>query len=490
MVISALKTIGKRIVRFALEPFEFTAMTRSQGVFLGVLFLVGIVHWCLFLQAGESFFSSGDWAKEYKYFAVLQESIQTGRIPYHVSYPLSLMDIQRFMAIPETLSLFWPPTLLLAFLDIQSFILANTLILYSTGFAGCLLIRNRYRLSPFVFFLLFTLFNFNGYITAHLAAGHSMWVGYFCLPFIAYFLLKILEEQDGWAAAGWLAVSLFGIILQGAFHMFNWCLLFLALVLIGTRKFRARTQILAAILLGILLASLRLWPALLLGDVLRGVESGYSSWGLFLNALIRIQPWSLEINPGIFFWEYDFYISAVGLIFILVFGIVFRFYRDFRLAEVRYPGLDLALLAMLVLSAGNTYQWLANHIPITLLAVERVPSRFLVIPFLFLLVVACIRAQRTIPTICRKPVVACVFLAAAGALLILLASHSYAWRAAIVKPFDDNRPTAPLIVRLPDAPYMHRLHVAMVVSLVTGMGLAGIWLIRRIPCSAVRNRIP
>ncbi|MDP2991331.1 MAG: hypothetical protein Q8O57_12300, partial [Kiritimatiellota bacterium] len=114
-------------------------MTRSQGIFLGVLFLAGIVHWCLFLQAGESYLNSSDWAKEWKYFAVLQESIQTGRIPYHVSYPLSLMNTQRFMAIPETLSLFWPPTLLFAFLDIQAFILANILILYSAGFAGCLL---------------------------------------------------------------------------------------------------------------------------------------------------------------------------------------------------------------------------------------------------------------------------------------------------------------------------------------------------------------
>lgn len=486
-----MKTIGKRIIQCALESFEFTAMTRSQVIFLVVLFLAGIVHWCLFLQAGESYLNSSDWAKEWKYFAVLQESIQTGRIPYHVSYPLSLVGTQRFMAIPETLSLFWPPTLLFAFLDVQSFILANTLILYSIGFAGCLLIRNRYRLSPFVFFLLFALFNFNGYLTAHLSSGHSMWVGYFFLPFIAYFLLKILEEQDGWAASGWLAASLLGMVLQGAFHMFIWCLMFLALVLIGTRKFRSRTQILAAILLGILLASLRLWPAtLLLGNDLRGVEPSYSSWGLFLDALIRIQPWSLEITPGIFFWEYDFYISAVGLIFILVFGIVFRFYRDKRLAEVRYPGLDLALLAMLILSVGNTWQWLATHIPVSLLAVERVPSRFLVLPFIFLLVVACIRAQRTIQPICRRPAVAFTFLAAAVALLILLASHSYAWRATIIKPCNDSRPTAPLIVSLPDAPYSHRLHVAMVVSLVTGMGLAGIWLIRRMQGPAFRNRSP
>jgi len=463
-------------------------MSRSQGIFLGVLFLAGIVHWCLFMQAGESYLNSSDWAKEWKYFAVLQESIQTGRIPYHVSYPLSLMNTQRFMAIPETLSIFWPPTLLFAFLDIQSFILANMLILYSAGFAGCLLIRNRYRLSPFVFFLLFALFNFNGYLTAHLSSGHSMWVGYFFLPFIAYFLLKILEEQDGWAASGWLAASLLGMVLQGAFHMFIWCLMFLALVLIGTCKFRSRAQILAAMSLGILLAFVRLWPGLLMGDALRGVESGYTSWGLFLDALIRIQPWSLVSNSGLFFWEYDFYISAVGLIFIVVFGIVFRFSRDFRLAEVRYPGLDLALLAMLILSAGNAYQWLATHIPVSLLAVERVPSRFLVLPFIFLLVVACIRAQRTIQPVCRKPAVAFVFLAAAVALLILLASHSYVWRATIIKPCNDSRPTAPLIVSLPDAPYIHRLHVAMVVSLVTGMGLAGIWLIRRIPCSAARNR--
>ncbi|MEI7436924.1 MAG: hypothetical protein WCL16_09000 [bacterium] len=476
--INTLKIIGNRILQFALEPFAFTAMTRSQGGFLGVLFLLGIAHWCLFMQAGELFFNSGDWAKEYKYFAVLQEAVQTGRMPYHVSVPLSLMSTQRFMAIPETLSLFWPPTLLLIFLNVKQFILANTLILYSVGFAGCLLIRNRYRLSPFIFLLLFTLFNFNGYITAHLAAGHSMWVGYFFLPMIAYFLLKILEQQDGWAASGWLAASLFGMLLQGAFHMFIWCLMFLGLALIGTRGFRPRAQILTAILLGMLLSVLRLWPALLLGNVSRGVESGYNSWRLFLNALIRIQPWDLQIRPGIFFWEYDFYISAAGLFFIVVFGLGFRFYRDRRLAEVRYPGLDLALLGMLILSAGNSYQWLAAHIPVRLLALERVPTRFLVIPFIFLLIPACIRAQKTIQSICRKPALAWLALAAAGALMIMLACHSYRWRAAIVKPFNDQQLSAPLIVTLPDALYINRLHVAMAVSLVTGMVLTVIWLVR------------
>lgn len=487
---STLKVIVNRIIQFSLEPFAFRATTSFQGVFLVVLFLAGIVHWGLFLQAGESFFDSGDWAKEYKYFAVLQESVQTLRIPYHVSYPLSLMNTQRFMAIPETLSIFWPPTLLLAFLDIQSFILVNILILYSIGFAGCLLIQNRYRLSPFVFFLLFALFNFNGYITAHLAAGHAMWVGYFFLPMIAYFLLKILEEQDGWDAAGWLAVGLLGMILQGAFHMFIWCMLFLALVVIGARTLRARAQILVAMLLGMLLAGLRLWPAMLMVNVQRGIESGYTSWGLFLSALTRIQPWSLEINSRMLFWEYNFYISTLGLIFILVFGIVFRFYRNARLVAARYPGLDFALLVMLLLSAGNTYQWLAAHIPCALLAIERVPSRFLEIPFIFLLVVACIRAQRVIQTICRHPMVAGLFLAAAVMLSILLACHSYAWRAAIVKPFDDNRLSAPIIVNISDAPYIYRLHIAMTVSLITGLGLAGMGLIRKLKGSVARNQLP
>jgi len=486
--ISALKNIAKRISLFAFEPLAGTPMTRAHGIFLAVLFLAGLVHWGWFMQADGSFYTAGDWAKECTYFTVLQEAVQTGCLPYHVSSPLSSMGTPRFLAIPETLSPLWPPVLLLAFLDVPAFILANTLILYGAGFAGCLLIRNRYRLSPFVFFLLFALFNFNGYLTAHLACGHAMWVGYFFLPLIAYFLLKILEEQEGWSAALWLAASLCGMMLQGAFHMFIWCLLFLALVLIGTRRFRARAQILAVILLGTLLSFLRLWPALLLGDVSRGVEAGYNSWGLLLDALVSIQPWSREISLGIFFLEYDFYISAVGLIFILIFGIGGRFYRDKRLDDVRYPGLDLALLVMLVLAAGNVYQWLAVHIPVNLLAVERVPSRFLVLPFIFLLVVACIRAQRIIPPVGRRPAAAGVLLAAAVALLVFLLAHSYAWRACFAKqPATGDLQPAPHIVRCVDPPYMHRLQVGALVSLLTVMGLTGIWLMRRTRLAAGRR---
>ena len=37
----------------------------------------------------------------------------------------------------------------------------------------------------------------NGHIVAHLAIGHSMWTGYFLLPFVFVYLMDILDGADG-----------------------------------------------------------------------------------------------------------------------------------------------------------------------------------------------------------------------------------------------------------------------------------------------------
>jgi hypothetical protein len=122
--------------------------------------------------------------------------------------------------------------LLAPLMNAGNFVLANTLIMYSVGFIGCLLIRNRYHLSLLPFVFLFLLFNFNGHITSHLSVGHSMWYGYFLLPLFFYFLLELLppSAKIRVGTSIILAFVLFAIVLQGSFHIFVWCLIFLAIL--------------------------------------------------------------------------------------------------------------------------------------------------------------------------------------------------------------------------------------------------------------------
>ena len=153
--------------------------SRKSLVFLILIFAAGALHWVFFLNYGNMSFKVHDWAKEFIYYSVLKQAMESGRLPFHI--PMAFHETQRFLALPEiNMS---PQVFLLPLMDVGTFVLVNTLFMYTIGFAGCLAIRSRYGLSPVAFSVLFMLFNFNGHITAHMGVGHSMWTAYFLLPF-------------------------------------------------------------------------------------------------------------------------------------------------------------------------------------------------------------------------------------------------------------------------------------------------------------------
>ncbi|HEV3203647.1 MAG TPA: hypothetical protein VGY77_04660, partial [Gemmataceae bacterium] len=172
---------------------------------LGGLYALGILHWVWFFNGGELTLQSFDWPKEVMFLEVLKDSLQEGRFPFHIQVSqhyqeeFSHLRNGRFLGLPETtLS---PQILLLPFMKLSRFILVHNLILYSLGFLGSLLIRKRYGISLIPFAVFFVLFNFNGYITSHLGAGHSMWSGYFLLPFVGLYILETLEEPASYGPA-------------------------------------------------------------------------------------------------------------------------------------------------------------------------------------------------------------------------------------------------------------------------------------------------
>ena len=109
-----------------------------------------------------------------------------------------------------------------------------------TGVQTCALpISRRLKLSPAAFAVLFLIYNGNGHLLSHVAVGHATWGGTLLFSWFMLWVYELYEEGE--PSRGWplkMGVLLFVIFLQGSFHQFVWCLLFLcaAVLTFWTRR--------------------------------------------------------------------------------------------------------------------------------------------------------------------------------------------------------------------------------------------------------------
>ncbi len=445
---------------------EFTVLA------LLVLYMLGVTHWTLFFNWGEIAFSDNqDWSKEFDYYVVLQEALRTHRIPYHMTQEYQRTD--KFLGLPETnLS---PQILLLPHQEIGYFLWLNTLLLYSLGYVGCLLILRRYRLGIAPFTMLFLLFNFNGFITSHLAVGHSMWNGYFLLSFVALYILEMVEEASSFAPALKLALVLFVMMLQGSFHLVIWVWMLLMLLVAFNPRYWKQGAL--ALFFSGWLSFFRLLPAAVTfaGRSDRGFWAGYPTLTDVLDGLIGLHDrnypsatdgWTdnpiLE-NHHLRWWEFDMYIGLIGLAALAVFGIYCRFRAGSSLERCRFRELDAPLLVMAFLSLNYFYMIVAN-LPIPLLNAEGVTSRFLIIPLLMLLVISAIRMQRVLEGVTMSAGLVVLLVGGLLQTAFSLAEHSWIWK---IKPATEAaEPTIRLISESPDRLYVASIWMSAAVSLV------------------------
>ena len=404
-----------------------------QEAVLTALFGLGVLHWLYvfgFLTPGfpGMSFTVADWPKEVRYYVALQQALMDGRIPYYVSK--SIQDTRKFLANPEVP---WSPDLLLLrFCGLWVFLALKVLLWYAAGFAGLVKVRRRYGLSLLPFTFLFLLFSFNGHIVAHLAIGHSMWTAYFLLPFVFLYFDELLETRAS-AAPLKLALVFFLMLLQGALHVFVWCVLLLLLAVAFHR--RAWKPMLETMAWTAGLAACRLVPAavVLFGKVDALFISGYPSAADLLAALAWVRPITYPRQGGLFgtlnWWEYDAYLGVVGLAWLLWFGVVLRFRGpDGR----RFTVLEGPLAVLAVLSFDDLYA-VINRLGLPLLSGERVSSRLLIVPLVFLMVMAAARMQRVLETCPRRRLLSAVAAAAALATAAGLAVHSHAWSLPVLE---------------------------------------------------------
>jgi hypothetical protein len=428
-----------------------------------LFFLGGAAHWFAFFNFGKFSLERYDWPKEYQYYSVIKESIDQRVLPYHV-LPL-IQSTSRFLAIPETV--FSPQIIALSFLSIGSFVTMNVLLMYSVGFLGCLLIRARYKLSLFSFAFLFLIFNFNGHIIFHLAVGHSMWLGYYLLPFFCLFLTDLLENPDQTSITILLSVVLFAIFLQGSFHILFWCLLFLGLLLLLNLRFAKPLLLIFAFTAA--LSTVRLLPACTTYGQRSSIGVwGYSSVGQILESLVIMHSAEKKIADTSIMWgECNLYIDLIGFCFLIYFGLYFPLRKKPENLYSAFSTLGFPMLGMVVLSISAIYS-IFHNLPIPLAGSETISSRFLIIPLLFLLLFS-IRScdvflMQKAPSAKSKA----LLLIALLLLTISLITNSKVWSEEVISaanmPFEGLK--AVRIVQQSDLAYVACVKVGFFVSVI------------------------
>ena len=426
------------------------------------LYALGLLHWGYFLNWGKIAFDRHDWPQVGTYYYFLRQAILTGQLPLHISSTLITTD--RYLGRPDTL--LSPQALLLYFFQPGPFTLINTWFLFTVGSVGLLLIQKRYRLSPVVFTILFVLYNFNGHITAHMAVGHAMWTGYFLLPFFLLLVFQLVEQEVSWKWVLLTSLVLFSFLLQGAFHFFLWCLIFLlALGLFSPRHFLLAVK---AIVFSSLLSLVRILPPAFeyVGGGPKFISGFISVTDLMAALVVLKHPESALSGPfkELGYWEVDTYLGLLGFAILVYFGVYLAWRKQSRLRALFAPACVLTFL-----SVGRVYE-LITRLPIPWLDSERVPARFLILPVTILIVLGSIQLQEYLNN--KGKLTWREALLYFGMLILLghdLLQHSRIWRLTNMDQLFASTPVdiRAAVINHPDPPYWSALIIGLTGSLIT-----------------------
>jgi hypothetical protein len=421
-----------RILNAVFSPPHDLFSRIVAGGWLAGLVLAGIVIWGLFFSWGDIPFDFHDWAEVTgPRYALLADAVDQGVLPLHADNTTALRGVtDRYFSIPDTP--FSPQYLLLRYLEPGQYIFLDTLLFYLIGTAGLLLIFRKYRLSPFVFTILFLLFHFNGNVVNHLAVGHSIWVGHFLLPYFVLLVLHLVERQTaGWKWVLGMSLLFVVVMMQGYFHLYIWSLIFLGVLALF--NWRLVKPILLAAVFSILTSLWRLLPpSLILEGISHEYLGGFASASHILTSLMVLHDpdRAFMISSIIFplaWWEVNYFIGLLGFAVLVIFGLILPL-KHSRLKDSLQVQILVPSLVLAVLSIGRIYFFLTRLLPVPPFTGERVTARFLILPLVFLMVLAAIFMQRTLSRNHLKPWHQILGFLLAAVLLHDLVNNIFAWR--------------------------------------------------------------
>ncbi len=361
-------------------------------VWAGFLLVAGALIWGWFLDWGRSPFGYSDWMSiTLPRLTVLKDAVVRWVFPLHIFDKHALNNMtDRYLAIPDVF--FSPQLLLLKWMQLNTFIVFDYLMLYVIGFAGLLIFSWQKRLSVFAFTVFWGLFNFNGHIVDHLSIGHFTWLGYFLLPWVLILVFDLIEKRQGWRWVVYTSVVLTAMLLQGDYHLYVYCLFLLVfLIPFAWRNFWPIT---GAGIFTVLLSGFRLAPTMTSLGKISNMVHYYGGFPYFANILEgmvsagnpaqKITDPALNVPIGV--WEVSLYVGLIGAIFLLYFGLV-RVYQN-RTNPDHHAVLLFPIGVFTLLSLDWLYQLIFNALPIPPINGERVPSRIMGLALVLILALA------------------------------------------------------------------------------------------------------
>jgi hypothetical protein len=475
----------RRLLEAVFDPQAEKAFPWLRWLWLGALYVMGILLFGKFLNWGNIPFDWLDWAEvNAPRLAFIRNAVLEGVLPLHMADTSALRGVtDRFLTVPDPI--LSPQILLFKFLDVGPFVLVHILLLYTLGNWGLLWFRRRYQLSLAALTAVFLLFNFNGHILAHLSVGHVTFAGYFLFPwFLVLVFQLVVDGRQGWVWVAKMAMLLFAIWLQGAFHQYIWALMFLGLI--GLTSWKAFGQALKAGIATLLLSMVRILPpAMMLGQYDDEFLGGYPTVWEALRSMVAIvfPAESIEAPRNMLnvlaWWEFDLYLGLIGAAFLLYFGLG-RWLKG-KHPEHAYPALLLPVVVLFVFSIGRVYR-LVRLLPIPLLSGERASIRMIILPAVTLLILAAIEFQAWLRERGSEPILQ---LSGLGLLFLLghdLWQHLKVWQVTnAVEAFPVARVDLALRVvgNHPDPAYTNLLALGAIVSLVTLAALIVLWVRER-----------
>jgi hypothetical protein len=441
-------------------------------LWLAGLFTAGIILWGIFFNWGVFALTLKDWGKiTGPRLALLQDAIKKNSLPLHINDTGTLQGItDRYLAIPD--QVLSPQVILLRIMSITRFIFVDVIFLYTVGFLALLWFLRKFSLSLISFSILFLLFNFNGHILAHYAIGHFTWGGYFLFPWFAALAFCLVEGERGWGWIAKMSLLLFAMFLQGSFHQFVWCLIFLAFLALIKRT--AFMTVVGGALFALLISMVRILPpALMYGKFYNVYLAGYQNLNDIWFGMVNILETGAKVEVPMMAqatqrWELTLYTGLAGALFLVYFGI----YRWLKRLDSEFPYLRLAIpvFGTFLLSFDQIYKWVRLlHIP--LLEGERVSARIISLPFVFVLLFAAIEFQHWLnqPRKTETP----IHLALIGLILIGgqdLWKNFKSWlpsRVAQVYPPINFQRSAYFITNHSDPPYISAIAFGAAISILS-----------------------
>lgn len=386
----------ENLVNSLFQPDDSPGSRLLERALLLILYLFGVVLWVRFLNYGNIPNDRLDWADiTFPRLHVIQQAVQQGKLPLYVAEENGLKEVTNlFLSIPD--QILSPDVFMLGLLSIEQFIVIHLLIFYSLGYWGLILFKGKYKLSFIAFLPLFLLFNFNGHIVSHLSVGHLTWASYFLYSFFFLLIFEIFDDQHlSWKWIARMSFLQFFIFLSGGYHQFIWAMMFL--FLIGIFIKRNRKPVLYSLVFSVFITLFRILPAALISGKIDIVFLfGFPNIERLFQGLFRIflpeeAYFPLESVVDVMIWELNFYLSLLGMIFVIYFGVLFfRKEKDHDIFKVLIPS-----IIMLVISIGNFYKvFFDSGIPI--LSGERVSARFFIMTLITLIFVSCYQFQEFI----------------------------------------------------------------------------------------------